>query len=80
MTGVAQGGGSGCVHGGSGIWKPGHRLARVAVQVRQWLCLEGAGTATRGSSCGCWRLRVWEEIGMKGFCHFPPLFINHWSN
>ena len=73
--------------GGSGLWrrrqwlrKPGHRRAHVAVQVRQWLCLGGAGTATGGSSCGCWRLKVWEEIGMKGFGHLPPLFVNQWSN
>ena len=54
--------------------------ACVAVQVRKWLFLEGAGPTTGGSSCGYWRLRVWEEIGMKGFDHLPPLFINQWSN
>ena len=52
----------------------------AAVQVQQWLCrrgsgcvghgrlgLEGAGPATGGSggSGGYWRLRVWEEIGMR---------------
>ena len=69
------------------------KVAGVAVQVRQWLCrrgsgcvghgrlgLEGAGPATRGSGSGYWRLRVWEEIGMKTFGHLPPLFINQLSN
>ena len=58
MTGVAQGGGSGCVHGGSGLWrrwqwlrKLGHRRARVAVQVRQWL-LEAQLAAAGGSGFG----------------------------
>ena len=33
-----------------------------------------------GCGFGYWRLRVLEGIGMKGFDHLPPLFINQWSN
>ena len=36
----------------------------------------------QGDSSGCVHggSGLWEEIGMKGFGHLPPLFINQWSN
>ena len=37
--------------------------------------MNGSGAATGGSGSGYWRLKAWEEIGMKMFGPPPPLFI-----
>ena len=37
--------------------------------------MNGSGADTGGSGRGYWRLRAWEEIGMKMFGPPLPLFI-----
>ena len=65
MTGVAQGGGSGCVHGGLGLWR---RRQWLRAQARSCGC-PGAAVAVPGRcGHGYWRLklRLLEAQGLGG--------------